>query len=65
MQAESQGADVRPDPIPKSNGPVTWSIRGVERDTRSIIEKAAERGSLILRTHHLSCLHFEAQGSDP
>ena len=43
MQAESQGADVRPDPIPKSNGPVTWSIRGVERDTRSIIEKAAER----------------------
>ncbi|ADB42965.1 hypothetical protein [Spirosoma linguale] len=27
----------------KSEGPVTWSIRGVERDTRSVIEKAAER----------------------
>lgn len=27
----------------KSTGPVTWSIRGVERDTRAVIEKAAER----------------------
>lgn len=27
----------------KSSTPVTWSIRGVERDTRAIIEKAAER----------------------
>ncbi len=26
-----------------SLGPVTWSIRGVERDTRAVIEKAAER----------------------
>lgn len=30
-------------PTLKGNGPVTWSIRGVERDTRSIIEKVAER----------------------
>lgn len=27
----------------KVNNPVTWSIRGVERDTRTVIEKAAER----------------------
>ena len=27
----------------KVSGPVTWSIRGVERDTRAIIEKAADR----------------------
>lgn len=27
----------------KGPGPVTWSIRGVERDTRLVIEKAAER----------------------
>lgn len=36
----------QPKPVnlnPKSQGPVTWSIRGVERDTRSVIEKAAER----------------------
>jgi uncharacterized protein (DUF1778 family) len=37
-------------PIPAANAkfstsssPVTWSIRGVERDTRRVIEKAAER----------------------
>lgn len=29
-------------PVQRS-GPVTWSIRGVERDTRVVIEKAAER----------------------
>ena len=27
----------------KESNPVTWSIRGVERDTRAVIEKAAER----------------------
>jgi hypothetical protein len=27
----------------KGSSPVTWSIRGVERDTRAVIEKAAER----------------------
>ena len=31
-------------PLPtRANNPVTWSIRGVERDTRGVIEKAAER----------------------
>ena len=35
-------------PSSKSNGPVTWSIRGVERDTRSVIEKAAERAGKTL-----------------
>ena len=29
-------------PVTKS-GPVTWSIRGVDRDTRLVIEKAAAR----------------------
>jgi len=43
MQPEPYSADIQPGSGPKSNGPVTWSIRGVERDTRSIIEKAAER----------------------
>ena len=32
----------------KTNGPVTWSIRGVERDTRLVIEKAAERAGKTL-----------------
>lgn len=27
----------------RPSNPVTWSIRGVERDTRAVIEKAAER----------------------
>ena len=27
----------------QAGNPVTWSIRGVERDTRAVIEKAAER----------------------
>ncbi len=44
---EAQPQSVNPDPKPnskhKSQEPVTWSIRGVERDTRSVIEKAAER----------------------
>lgn len=30
-------------PSRKVNAPNPWSIRGVERDTRSVIEKAAER----------------------
>jgi uncharacterized protein (DUF1778 family) len=31
-----------------SAAPVTWSIRGVERDTRATIEKAAERSGKTL-----------------
>ncbi len=30
-------------PARKESTPSTWSIRGVERDTRAVIEKAAER----------------------
>ena len=30
-------------PKPASSTAVTWSVRGVERETRAIIEKAAER----------------------
>jgi hypothetical protein len=30
-------------PSRKESSPSTWSIRGVERDTRAIIEKGAER----------------------
>lgn len=32
----------------KGSGPVTWSIRGVERETRTIIEKAASRAGKTL-----------------
>ena len=30
-------------PLTKTKRPVTWPIRGVEQDTRLVIEKAAER----------------------
>ncbi|AUD06785.1 hypothetical protein [Spirosoma pollinicola] len=45
MEAENPvpTSDTKIDSPSKTNGPVTWSIRGVERDTRSVIEKAAER----------------------
>ncbi|GAB3791057.1 hypothetical protein GCM10028818_61900 [Spirosoma horti] len=43
MQLDPYNADTQSDSTTRSSGPVTWSIRGVERDTRSIIEKAAER----------------------
>lgn len=32
----------------KTSSPVTWSIRGVERETRSMIEKAADRAGKTL-----------------
>jgi len=40
--------DQKADSPQKSGIPVTWSIRGVERETRSIIEKAAERSGKTL-----------------
>ena len=40
--------DTKNDSTVKSTGPVTWSIRGVERDTRAVIEKAAERAGKTL-----------------
>jgi len=35
-------------PKPASSTAVTWSVRGVERETRAVIEKAAERASKTL-----------------
>ena len=35
-------------PAREGSAPVTWSIRGVERDTRATIEKAAERSGKTL-----------------
>jgi uncharacterized protein (DUF1778 family) len=35
-------------PKPASSTAVTWSVRGVERETRAIIEKAAERAGKTL-----------------
>lgn len=45
MDSLPQQSDTDPTqgPNTKSQAPVTWSIRGVERDTRAVIEKAAER----------------------
>jgi hypothetical protein len=35
-------------PKPASSTAVTWSVRGVERETRAVIEKAAERAGKTL-----------------
>ncbi|TGD76789.1 hypothetical protein EU557_25115 [Hymenobacter wooponensis] len=35
-------------PKPASSTAVTWSIRGVERETRAVLEKAAERAGKTL-----------------
>ncbi len=35
-------------PKPASSTAVTWSVRGVERDTRAVIEKAADRAGKTL-----------------
>ena len=40
-------------PKPASSTAVTWSIRGVERETRAIMEKAAERAGKTLG-HYLN-----------
>lgn len=47
-EADNTQEDSNTNPIPKNTGPVTWSIRGVERDTRAVIEKAAERAGKTL-----------------
>lgn len=60
MEAEPQ--PVNPDQKPKSQGPVTWSIRGVERDTRSIIEKAAERAGKTIGQYINEDVRSFAQG---
>lgn len=41
-------SDAKKNSNAKNSAPVTWSIRGVERDTRSVVEKAAERAGKTL-----------------
>lgn len=43
-------------------GPVTWSIRGVERDTRTIIERAADRAGKTLGQYINEDVRSLAQG---
>lgn len=47
-QQSTLAQDTKNNSAVKSTGPVTWSIRGVERDTRAVIEKAAERAGKTL-----------------
>jgi len=49
-------------PKPASSTAVTWSIRGVERETRAIIEKAAERTGKTLGQYLNDDVRSFAQG---
>ncbi|SHJ85319.1 hypothetical protein SAMN02745146_0352 [Hymenobacter daecheongensis DSM 21074] len=49
-------------PKPVSSTAVTWSVRGVERETRSIIEKAAERAGKNLGQYLNDDVRGFAQG---
>lgn len=49
-------------PKPASSTAVTWSIRGVERETRAIIEKAAERAGKTLGQYLNDDVRGFAQG---
>ncbi|GGG62459.1 hypothetical protein [Hymenobacter glacieicola] len=49
-------------PKPTSSTAVTWSIRGVERETRAIIEKAAERTGKTLGQYLNDDVRSFAQG---
>jgi hypothetical protein len=46
----------------KGSNPVTWSIRGVERDTRAVIEKAAERAGKTIGQYINEDVRSFAQG---
>lgn len=46
----------------KGSTPVTWSIRGVERDTRAVIEKAAERAGKTIGQYVNEDVRSFAQG---
>ena len=46
----------------KGSNPVTWSIRAVERDTRSVIEKAAERAGKTIGQYINEDVRSFAQG---
>ncbi len=49
-------------PKPASSTAVTWSVRGVERETRAIIEKASERASKTLGQYLNDDVRGFAQG---
>lgn len=49
-------------PKPASSTAVTWSVRGVERETRAIIEKAAERAGKTLGQYLNDDVRGFAQG---
>lgn len=46
----------------KTRKPVTWSVRGVERDTRLAIEKAAERANKTIGQYINEDVRSFAQG---
>jgi len=47
---------------PKTRKPVTWSVRGIERDTRLVIEKAAERANKTIGQYINEDVRSFAQG---
>lgn len=49
-------------PAREGSAPVTWSIRGVEADTRRVIEKAAERSGKTLGQYINEDFRSFAQG---
>ena len=49
-------------PVRQGSAPVTWSIRGVEPDTRRVIEKAAERTGKTLGQYINEDFRSFAQG---
>ena len=49
-------------PSRKGKAPTPWSIRGVERDTRSMIEKAAERAGKTIGQYINEDVRSFAQG---
>ena len=49
-------------PKPASSTAVTWSVRGVERETRAVIEKAAERAGKTLGQYLNDDVRGFAQG---
>jgi len=49
-------------PAREGAAPVTWSVRGVERDTRAVLEKAAERAGKTMGQYMNDEVRAYAQG---
>jgi hypothetical protein len=64
MESHPQPSTPNPktDYSPKTRKPVTWSVRGVERDTRLVIEKAAERANKTIGQYINEDVRSFAQG---